>query len=146
MTLIIALLRPGRIETHIYLGLPTALERLDILLSSLSSFIKSEAACIQSTLKVIANDSKSSFFTSADLKNIANSSLIAATKEFEMATESTDFEELLCQHLTNVFQKFRPSMSTSELERYQGIYKDFRGNNSSSKDENPADRLKLALK
>lgn len=75
-----ALLRPGRIEKHVYVGLPNAMERNAILLSVLCNYMSSAQA--QAVLQQLVLPASANSMTPADLSAVVNSAHMLAVTEF----------------------------------------------------------------
>ena len=65
-----ALLRPGRIEKHIYVGLPSVEDKVSILQSYISA--PTENSDIDNAIEVIAKSNRAITMTAADLKAIGH--------------------------------------------------------------------------
>lgn len=82
----VALLRPGRVEKHVYIGFPDVKDIIDILRTTLRQLncLKIEGSDTELTevLDFIAHHQKSSILTPADLSAIVKSAYSIATQEF----------------------------------------------------------------
>jgi peroxin-1 len=74
-----ALLRPGRIEKHVYLGLPTSEDVMQILTTLLKSMAIDD--CVPSAIREIARMEKMRQFTVADVKAIVDTAYLIAAHE-----------------------------------------------------------------
>lgn len=130
----VALLRPGRLEKHIYLGLPSREDRVKILEAALGNL--SVSADLSAAVTKIANHTLAASFTAADLDALAKTAYLAAAQdEIEdlwSATREDNFSQsgVLIQgkHLLQAFETSRPSLSSMDLEFYSDLYTRFSGN------------------
>ena len=81
-----AVLRPGRLDRHIKLDIPTVSEREEIL----QVYLKQIKASAKLSAKSIAK--MTSGFSGAELANLVNEAAIAATKKNKNEVDSNDFE------------------------------------------------------
>lgn len=119
-----ALLRPGRVEKHVYVGFPDVKDRRDILRTTLKQLdclktLGSEATFME-TLNFIVHHPKSSLLTPADLSALVKAAFSTATQEFidqdnnhnkdenELNSEKDHHCVLQCHHLLAAFHKARP--------------------------------------
>ncbi len=143
-----ALLRPGRVEKHLYCGKPSEIERRDILSRSLRAF-PCEANSSQSTaagagekesdegkgetveqaVEWVCKQDKALACVSADLSALANSAFLEATQEVVGTPSSGEVERVLirARHLRMAFEALRPSLSAKDLCFYQRIHDAFGG-------------------
>lgn len=75
-----ALLRPGRIEKHIYIGLPTVEDRISIVKELLRTL--NVAPGIDATIVEIAHHTKATLMTPADWKAVVSTAYLLATHEY----------------------------------------------------------------
>ena len=75
----IALLRPGRIEKHLYVGFPSEKQRLEIMLLALASYKYSED--VPAAVREISSDEFSRGYTGADIKGIIDTAYLMAVHE-----------------------------------------------------------------
>lgn len=117
----VALLRPGRIEKHIYLGIPTnSSEKIDIMISILrgqkmlrsnkddllralsengdASVIDPKEYDIVRTIDYIANHEKARYFTAADYKAMLNTAYLHAVHERINKKRSNMIPEISIPH------------------------------------------------
>lgn len=142
----VALLRPGRIEKHIYVGHPSAHEQADILKVLLGKHIefkdKDELNVIVDSL--IASDENIKSLTPADLKALVNTAYLEAVNELIISQEDRNNEVehvpsrltavISDRHLKSALKSTRSSVSDKDCTFYDRIYSRFR----TSKDESSA--------
>ena len=78
----VALLRPGRVEKHVYLGFPNKNDRKEILLVALKQLNVPNISEFNSVLDNIAGDPRAALFTPADLSALVKSAFMVATQEY----------------------------------------------------------------
>ena len=81
----VALLRPGRVEKHVYLGFPDRDDRKDIMkvaLKQLNVPVPQDGDGISDVLDFISDDPIAALFTPADLTSLVKSAFMIATQEF----------------------------------------------------------------
>jgi SpoVK/Ycf46/Vps4 family AAA+-type ATPase len=84
-----ALLRPGRIDKHVYVGLPSESERIDILEAGLRSVpsaaalytLSQKPACSDSVFHKIARHANSKLMSPADLRSIVNTAHLLCVQD-----------------------------------------------------------------
>jgi len=109
----VALLRPGRIEKHIFIDLPTCDDRIAILHSiitnsnlqlstttttttshaTLNSASATTTTAVEETINSICKQSKAEMFTTADWKAVISTAFLIATQEYIAATTSSSRSE-----------------------------------------------------
>lgn len=117
-----ALLRPGRIERHIYLGLPCQADRVAILHAALRRL--RTAADVDQAVEEIALHPDCAQFTSADLGAVAKTAFLAATREGGVRDSCGVVTGRL---LREAFSATRPSLSARDVAFYDGINGRFSG-------------------
>ena len=142
-----ALLRPGRVEKHLYCGQPSEIERGDILLRNLRSFPcgpassdnnvtveKDEEALggdesLEEVVAWVCKQDKAAACVSADFSALANSAFLEATSEVtHTADDSNGIKAIIrARHVRAAFETLRPSLSTKDLSFYQRIHDKFGG-------------------
>ena len=142
-----ALLRPGRVEKHLYCGQPSEIERGDILLRNLRSFPcgpassdnnvtveKDEEALggdesLEEVVDWVCKQDKAAACVSADFSALANSAFLEATSEVtHTADDSNGIKAIIrARHVRAAFETLRPSLSTKDLSFYQRIHDKFGG-------------------
>jgi SpoVK/Ycf46/Vps4 family AAA+-type ATPase len=123
-----ALLRPGRIEKHIYIGLPSPVDREAILSLALkrsenSLVVREDLA---STIVNISNSEKAQYFTPADLKGlISTASLNAAYEHIELRKKTP--LQIMSTHLMSAYIQTKPSITEEDMLMYSRVYAMFQG-------------------
>lgn len=154
-----ALLRPGRIEQHVYLGLPNPADRVQIMEALLRKLIvPDEQTAVKGSLEEIAAHPKASMMTAADFKAIVNSAHLLAAKQYLHVSmnidryasarlwRNADGEEVRLavkpHHLLAAFYDLRPSLSHESLDFYADICRRYQ---KAGKHNAAADVQKFAL-
>lgn len=145
-----ALLRPGRIETHAYVGYPSIHDKREIFEALLGGVRCS--ADVDSAIDHICKHQKSKHFTGADIKGIVNSAfLIAAQDSIEGSLSlSYDVDTVVAQvlnaapyeprnsvkttmddvvinsyHVMSAFNSTMPSITPFDMSYYDSLHKNF---------------------
>lgn len=152
-----ALLRPGRLERHVYVGLPENKDEvLDSLLKISNQFVLSdvllEALRSGEFLSVLMEQVKDLFLLSpADLRSAFVSAQIAAAQQvIEHGSDPTIPDQVPAvsvDQLLHAFKSTRPSLGTSDRAMLDAIYSEFRKLPVLAKrsDNVPSTDLKVAL-
>lgn len=145
-----ALLRPGRIEKHIYVGLPEPSERRDILAAALVR-LSVNLDTMQNAVDCVVSDSKAPLLSAADWKAVVNTAFLAATHDAiesrndgiansaALTVQST--VTITDAHLRAAYAETKPSISNSDLEYYDSIYARFGHKPSPSNDPAAAKKV-----
>ena len=159
-----ALLRPGRVEKHVYLGFPDAADRRDIMAVALRQLgvpLGGAGCGISDALDVMCRDPRASLFTAADLAGMVNSAYLAATQEYIESSSNTSEvtttssrkissdvgalsvtpsspSHMRPRHLLESLARSKASISEGDRAFYEGIYRRFR-HSSGAADFDPAD-------
>ena len=160
----VALLRPGRIDTHLFVDRPTAPERRAVLWASMglppappraSPGGNEEEASLGAVVDTCAADGDATQWLSyADLVTIGNKCLLAATREEsdpvlpgETARDAPTHAALR-RHLLRLFPAYRPSMKAADLSSLDAIYSDFARHDSkgTAEDNRGGKGQKVSLK
>lgn len=88
-----AMLRPGRLGTSVFVDLPTADERVEILKALYRKALPAASEAHVTALEAVARDERCAGFSGADLGNLHQAAAVAALKR-EMATGAGELAEL----------------------------------------------------
>jgi SpoVK/Ycf46/Vps4 family AAA+-type ATPase len=154
-----ALLRPGRIEKHVYVGYPSSQEREDILRVLLQDHLSNELDLKSVIAEIIRNGSERlEAFTPADLKALVDSAYLQAVHETiskisatALATTSPSSSSpsdanayVTLTHLKTALSSTRSSISDTDRDFFDRIFSKFR-NLPSPKIDNDTHKLRVAL-
>lgn len=143
-----ALLRPGRIEQHVYLGYPTADDAKSILWKQLQqipgSTVNLTSIDLDNVINEIAHDEKCRLMTPADLKAVVDSAyLIAVHEHLDSRRRDADTNKekaislkVTAEHLKKAFDDTRPSISLQDRQFYENIHHRFQRSGSKDKSSN----------
>jgi len=130
-----ALLRPGRLETHVYVGPPETAEGcLLVLRTAVTKFSSFRSADTEQSaadaierdkvLERISMHEACKQLSTADLQALVSSAFLASVHS-AVAAEQTNVN-LLASHLWNAFSSTRPSISESDKLFYASLRTQFR--------------------
>jgi peroxin-1 len=156
-----ALLRPGRLEQHVYVGFPTSIEEWHSISEqslsghSIDSHLQDviekrkllEAPCLAHALS----------FSPADIKAVVDTAYLNAVHEFlassDEVMEGSQNEPVVIEmhHMVNALQTTRPSLSINDRRMLEQAYRPFMSATDRPEDEHDTEstgqrRLKTALK
>lgn len=115
-----AVLRPGRLDKILYVGLPTAADRVDILRALTKNATKPKLAA-DVNLEEIGYNNKCDGYTGADLAALIREAGIESLREL-MAHYSGP-PEISMRHLLAAFEKIRPSVQEKDIKHYEKLRK-----------------------
>ena len=142
-----ALIRPGRIDTHAYVGFPSKTDRIDIFNSSLTGL--KTTGDVQGTIEHICSHHKSAHFTGADIKGVVSTSFLTAMQDCVEGSLSLSYDVdeavgldpplppsapaissvedvvITSSHLLRAFQSTKPSLSPQDITFYENMYRRF---------------------
>lgn len=131
----VALLRPGRIAKHVYIGYPTAEERADILRVLLTPVMPA-AHVRESAITELCTTESIEVMTSADLKSAVHTAYLNTVHENiedrkiygapDVGEERTQNLLLTEKSLLEALRATRPSISQQDAKFYEKIYSRFR--------------------
>lgn len=115
-----AFLRPGRFEKVLFVGLPSAEERIDIL-NTISKNATMPSLQPDVTMRDIGLDPRCNGFTGADLAALIRQSSMTAIKEMmDMGNLSMSSDNSIAKrHIEAAFLTVRRSVSPKDLQRYE---------------------------
>lgn len=127
-----AMLRPGRLDKTLYIELPNAVERLDIL----KTLIKSNGTPISNdvNLEEIANDERCKNFSGADLSSLVREASVIALKrkifigikDLDESVVNEDHEDILDVNVTRedfdkALNSTKPSVNDKDRSKYERL-------------------------
>ena len=111
-----AMLRPGRLETRIYVGLPGVEERVEILRALIQAKIKSHSGTSwPAGIEEVVRNEKCNGYSGADIESLLRQAGQHALKRKDNKVTKEDFD-----HAVNVVKK-----SVGSIERYERLKKKF---------------------
>ncbi|XP_076679935.1 nuclear valosin-containing protein-like smid [Andrena cerasifolii] len=116
-----AVLRPGRLDKILYVDLPTAADRVDILKALTKNATKPKLAA-DVNLEQIGYNSKCDGYTGADLAALIRESGIEALREL-MDIRYSGQPEISMRHIVSAFDKIRPSVQEKDIKHYEKLKK-----------------------
>ncbi|XP_072382243.1 nuclear valosin-containing protein-like isoform X1 [Diabrotica undecimpunctata] len=121
-----AVLRPGRLDKVLYVGLPNANDRADILRAITKNATKPQLANDVS-LTDIAERQECEGFTGADLSALVREASISAIKDiFSLSAQEPDSNAAVSlEHFNKAFLKIKPSVSESNRRYYENMRRTF---------------------
>lgn len=116
-----ALLRPGRIDRHVYVGFPSAADRASILRVLLRPLPTTED--VSQAILLVAQSERASYMTAADLKAVVSTAHLFAVQE-HLHSESVPFS-VTGEHLLRAIQESGPSMTREDRQYFESVYQKF---------------------
>ncbi|ESO87775.1 hypothetical protein LOTGIDRAFT_166366 [Lottia gigantea] len=111
-----AILRPGRLDKTLYVGLPTVEDRLEILLTITKNGTKPKLAEDVKLIDIAANE-KCDGYTGADLAALVREASVCALKELiQQTSTNTAVPMVTRQHFDLALNKIKPSVSKKRLQ------------------------------
>jgi peroxin-1 len=150
-----ALLRPGRLERHVYVGLPKDEEEWRDLFINTSRRYDTDDDVIQfvssSGSFARGQENYTLALSAAELSSVFNTAQVAAAHEALSAESNPSKVFLKLRHIKHAIQTTKPSMSKADGVRLRRIYAAFRkdravGDIHKSPDMDTANLLRTALK
>ncbi|KAB0796650.1 hypothetical protein PPYR_10711 [Photinus pyralis] len=117
-----AVLRPGRLDKIIYVGLPSAEDRVDILRTITKNGTKPQLAP-DVDLEVIGKAEQCDGYTGADLSALVREAGIQALKEFMLQTDQKQTPLVTTIHFKLAVAKIRPSITEKDQKHYEKLKK-----------------------
>lgn len=117
-----AILRPGRLDKMLYVGLPTPEDRLDILMTITKKGTRPKLST-EVNLEEVASDSRCQGYSGADLAALIREASVCALKDVIscQSDEERPSLDLTKAHLEHAFTKVRPSVSSKDHQKYEKI-------------------------
>ncbi|XP_058797516.1 nuclear valosin-containing protein-like isoform X2 [Phymastichus coffea] len=115
-----AVLRPGRLDKILYVGLPTATDRADIL-SALTKNGRKPRLGSDVSLEAIASSERCEGYTGADLAALVREAGVEALREIMNGMHGS--AEICARHLRAAFDKIRPSVQDKDIKHYEKLKK-----------------------
>ncbi|XP_060077658.1 nuclear valosin-containing protein-like isoform X2 [Ylistrum balloti] len=116
-----AVLRPGRLDKTIYVGLPNSSDRLDILMTITKKGTKPKLE-EDVNLEEVANDQRCQRYTGADLAALVREASVCSLRAIINST-GNDKPSLIVtkQHFEMAFTRVQPSVSTKDQAKYEKL-------------------------
>ncbi|XP_056630049.1 nuclear valosin-containing protein-like isoform X3 [Diorhabda sublineata] len=137
-----AVLRPGRLDKVLYVGLPNAADRADIL-KAITKNGTSPLLASDVSLLDIAERKECEGFTGADLAALVREASVAALKDLLCLTQQVDREGPLAvtlDHFNKAFRKIRGSVSEKDRNYYESMRRTF----SSDRKDSEVEEMELS--
>lgn len=113
-----AMLRPGRLDKVLFVGLPSPDDREDILRTLTKNGTKPPLKDVD--LRQLAYDARCNCFTGADLAALVREASVTALRELFLNREAFTSEMLVTtEHFNRAFDKVKPSVSDKDQKLYE---------------------------
>lgn len=129
-----AILRPGRLDKILYVGLPTASDRIDILKTITKNGTKPLLAT-DVNLERIGQSDELDGYTGADLAALVREAATIALKEIMILGNSMSNVVVTMDHFIKAIGKICPSVSEKDRKHYEELRKLYTPSSVDSKDE-----------
>ncbi|XP_045154066.1 nuclear valosin-containing protein-like isoform X2 [Echinops telfairi] len=124
-----AILRPGRLDKTLFVGLPPPADRLAILRTITKNGTKPPLDA-EVKLEAIASDIRCDCYTGADLSALVREASLCALRQDlanqEMGKEKGELKICL-KHFEEAFKKVKPSVSKKDQAMYEALQRSLRG-------------------
>ena len=148
-----ALLRPGRLERHVYVGNPrTVDEWTDLILQTAWRYEASDSVRDYILSGRLVHDLRTTahhafYFTAADANAVFHSAQVIAVHETVALGRDVNQVSLRYEHVLEAFRSTRPSLSMDGWQRLESVYESFRGNyRETRRDQLAQEPLRVALR
>jgi SpoVK/Ycf46/Vps4 family AAA+-type ATPase len=126
-----ALLRPGRLEKHVYIGFPATEDEWTDVFFNLARSRKVEEEVMLSIesgnlYREMMNSSALSF-SPADLKAVLDTAQLAAVHEYLRKGSNDGNLIVTMKHIRGALHSARPSLSADDRSRFESLYAPLRG-------------------
>jgi len=142
-----ALLRPGRLDRHIYVGFPDTVTEQNDIFCTLARDLRLDTEARQSIENgTFFSDTNSKFskhlyqkldlFSPADMKAVLDTAYLEAIHAHLKENEASDVGEMPSiteDHLINALEQTKPSMSSADRSLFDNIYKRFLRNENADR-------------
>lgn len=115
-----AVLRPGRLDKILYVGIPSASDRVDIL-NALTKHGTRPVLDTDVNLKTLGESAKCSGYTGADLAALVREAGIEALKELVTANNTSAKLVVSSRHFSRALAMIRPSVSGKDQKHYEKL-------------------------
>ncbi|XP_011643557.1 nuclear valosin-containing protein-like [Pogonomyrmex barbatus] len=122
-----AILRPGRLDKILYVGLPNASDRVDILRAVTKNATKPKLAS-DVDLNELAYNDKCEGYTGADLAALIREAGMGALKEIIAGYGQPEISK---RHIFQAFDKVQPSVREKDIKHYEKLSKLYSARESS---------------
>ncbi|CAH2067594.1 unnamed protein product, partial [Iphiclides podalirius] len=132
-----ALLRPGRLQSHVYCGLPAQRERLEILR------ILSKDVPMDGDVDLEGLAERTEHFSPADLKSLLITAQLGRLEKQLVSSEEKDLESVVVhrEDVESALKETKPSLSKEQRLFYDTIYRRFRGETLSPEQRQVSKRM-----
>ncbi|KAJ9581599.1 hypothetical protein L9F63_023219, partial [Diploptera punctata] len=124
-----AILRPGRLDKILYIGLPTPADRVEIL-KTLTKNGTSPLLSEDVDLQALGESSQLSGFTGADLKALVREAAVEVMKEVMNNTRDPNDLTVSNKHFQAALKNISPSVSEKDQKRYEMLKKEYVSNHN----------------
>ncbi|XP_046389812.1 nuclear valosin-containing protein-like isoform X2 [Ischnura elegans] len=116
-----AILRPGRLDKIIYVGIPSSTDRVEIL-KAICKNGREPVLSPNVNLEAIGQSERCNGFTGADLAALVREAGVAALKEFVASGSGDSSNLMICEkHFHAAFDRIRPSVPEKDVKYYERI-------------------------
>lgn len=144
-----AMVRPGRLDKLLYVDLPSADERLEIL-KTLTKAVPLDKE--NTDLAAIVTDSRCDGFSGADIGALVREAAVAALRQALPTTIEEDTEymtttrekpvvQINASHFDKALTKVFPSVSAQQRRKYENLRNRFEGTPVGNRKDKPADNV-----
>ncbi|KAK4876954.1 hypothetical protein RN001_009460 [Aquatica leii] len=117
-----AVLRPGRLDKILYVGLPSRSDRVDILRTITKNGTKPQLAP-DVDLELIGKSEQCDGYTGADLAALIREAGVQALKEYIVQPDTKQIPVVTTEHFKKAVAKIRPSITEKDQKHYEKLKK-----------------------